>query len=470
MKRFSALSTGFSFAVLLVVANAYGDVTHLHLGVWKATDPVSFPTIPVKYVNVSEVGSGYQKYELSFDLSSGNYVRLELGMGNDSIAPGYVLLDKITLTGPSGAVVMTNPGFESGTSGWGAGGTSGTIYTFTADSDAYEGSKAGKITVTSAGYCQIGNQITIGITESGVFTLSVYAKVTDEVLPPKEIFGMAVGNTRIYQGTCQGEPYASEVNIVSMDMGTFPFITTYVAELMEDWALVGRTWYEVRLGKLRLWGMESEGQFLKFSNGLIAAWYPLKAGDHRYSEASLEIYGVSLKASLTVDVLAAEEIALDFDTFESFRTHYQLRIWSLNPAFPYDRTQVWDYWLVPYLGPVKYQDDECTEILTSFAIWGGEITEETDADEEGLKDYEELILYGTDWQEPDTDDDGFDDYTEVQEGYDPLDPGSHPLFCLGDFDEDKDIDGADLWTLALNPGLLDLPALAVNFGKAQCSM
>jgi hypothetical protein len=75
--------------------------------------------------------------------------------------------------------------------------------------------------------------------------------------------------------------------------------------------------------------------------------------------------------------------------------------------------------VVPYIGFIKYQDNEVLEKLTSFAIGGGMITHETDFDVDGLKDYQELIIYGTNLVDSDTDNDGMPDGWEVSYGLDP---------------------------------------------------
>jgi outer membrane protein OmpA-like peptidoglycan-associated protein len=50
-----------------------------------------------------------------------------------------------------------------------------------------------------------------------------------------------------------------------------------------------------------------------------------------------------------------------------------------------------------------------------------------DTDEDGLTDYEEIYVYGTDPLNPDTDGDGFSDGQEVEMGTDPLDPADPPF-------------------------------------------
>ncbi len=89
--------------------------------------------------------------------------------------------------------------------------------------------------------------------------------------------------------------------------------------------------------------------------------------------------------------------------------------------------------MVPYLGFVVVQDEDQTDVLTDFAIANGTITPTTDFDEDGLEDYEELIVHETNWQQSDTDHDNMPDGWEVTYG---LDPKSN------DASEDSDGDGA----------------------------
>jgi hypothetical protein len=59
------------------------------------------------------------------------------------------------------------------------------------------------------------------------------------------------------------------------------------------------------------------------------------------------------------------------------------------------------------------------EELTSFAIAGGTVTETTDTDRDGLKDYEEIFFHHTNWVDQDTDHDAMPDGWEVNNGLDP---------------------------------------------------
>jgi PKD repeat protein len=274
---------------------------------------------------------------------------------------------------------------------------------------------------------------------SGIYTVSLTistAALSDTktkidfitVLP--DVFGIEVGNEFTTQLTNQEGSYTSESEVTSIDQTTFP-TTTYVIEIREN-GETNRGWYEKTPGELKLWGTQevSSGEFLRFSAGLVDGWYPMQVGDQRYTYATAEINlypGIILNTSLTADVLAKEPVILDFDTFEAFKVRYKFRIWGYGE----DETDTFYQWVVPYLGVVKYQDAEELEKLTSFAIGGGTITEETDTDGDGLKDYQELIMYNTDRLYADTDDDGFSDGDEVNtHGTDPNDPNSHPSRAL----------------------------------------
>jgi parallel beta-helix repeat protein len=206
-----------------------------------------------------------------------------------------------------------------------------------------------------------------------------------------DIFGLATGNLWTYQGN----PHTLVKEVVSLDKITFRTTNfTYIVEDREN----GETykgWYEKTPGELKLWGTKEEatGQLFRFSAGLVEAWYPMQVGDQRYSDATISDTTVNI--SLTADVLAKESIVLVFGALEAFKIRYQLRLWGGGN----DQTDIFYQWIVPYLGSVKNQDAEVMEQLTSFAIGGGAITPTSDADGDGLKDWEEIIIYGTEWQD-----------------------------------------------------------------------
>jgi hypothetical protein len=132
-------------------------------------------------------------------------------------------------------------------------------------------------------------------------------------------------------------------------------------------------------------------------------------------------YGTTV--DLTVDVIGVEPVTLDFATLDAYHLRYNY-VFS-GPGGTIGLT--YDWWFVPYIGIVKQQSTHGIENLVSFAVFGGNITETSDNDADGLLDYMELITYNTDPNDSDSDDDGFSDGDEVTiHGTDPNDPNSHP--------------------------------------------
>ena len=243
-------------------------------------------------------------------------------------------------------------------------------------------------------------------TQTKIKSINVWREAPD-------IFGIELGNRWAYQGTYSGGVYTAGAAVIAIDSTTFP-TTTHIIEHEVNQSVVGREWYEKTSSELRLWG-EDFGDFYGFSNGLLFAWHPMKVNDQKYSSATVRIQGYDLNISLTVDALAKDFIDLGFDTLEAFLLRYVIRIWGHG----IDQSSTWYRWVVPYVGTVIYQDDELGELITDFAIANGTITPTTDFDEDGLKDYEELIVSETDWQQPDTDHDQMPDGWEVAYGLDP---------------------------------------------------
>jgi predicted outer membrane repeat protein len=206
-------------------------------------------------------------------------------------------------------------------------------------------------------------------------------------VPPLNIFGIEVGNEWSYEGTEDGTACKVERKIISIDRETFP-PDTYIFEITENGSYQPGEWFERSTDELRLWGAG-----YKFSKGLLAAWYPMNPRDHKVSSADIVGYP-GYKVSLTVDVMGKVPAALPFLTLEAYELAYQLRIWGLT----LDKTDTFRWWVVPYLGVVKHEDAQYSVELTSFSIGCGTISGDSDMDGDGLKDWEELILYGTNWQ------------------------------------------------------------------------
>jgi parallel beta-helix repeat protein len=254
---------------------------------------------------------------------------------------------------------------------------------------------------------------------------------TDPNHKPLDLFGMELGNKWTYEGTEQGQSVTYEREITSIDQSSFP-VDTYVQEIRENGVLHGAEYYERTGTQIKLWGVMIEDEDglhrMKFAQGLLAAWFPAEPNDHQETQTTGEFEeypGIFFNVRLTVDVLSKETVTLNFDTLEAYRIHYSLRLWATILGETFDETDTFTLWVVPYIGFVKDQDNESMVELTSFAIGGGIITEESDADGDNLTDYQEIFHYSTLWQNADSDGDSCMDGPEVLGGRDPkfIDPG-----------------------------------------------
>jgi hypothetical protein len=269
--------------------------------------------------------------------------------------------------------------------------------------------------------------------------------------PANDLFGIEVGNYWNYQGTYPGGTYEWRDEVAALDNDTFAF-PTYRVDSYDNGFWYGSNWVEVAVAGLLEWGSYDGYDFWSYSNPLLVAWYPVTVNEERSSSADIDQY---FSVSMTVKAMGTEEVDLGFDIFEAEKLYYTLTLTYEEPGNSFEDVYNYTYWIVPYIGKIKYQEGEATELLTSFGIFGGTVTEVTDTDDDCLKDYQELVFHGTDRQSVDTDGDNFSDFVEVGAGSDPMVASLVPAF-LGDFDGDHDIDGDDL------------AEFAGNFGKAQC--
>lgn len=247
-----------------------------------------------------------------------------------------------------------------------------------------------------------------------------------------DLFGMAVGNKWIYEGTRQGQRVSVERKIISINQSSFP-APVFVNEVKENGIFAGIEYYEEKVNQLKLWGssIKENGIIydLKFSPGLVVAWTPLYVGEQRYSTATATIAqypGYIFNTSLTVNVNGLETVSLDFGFFKAYKVNYTL-ILSGNNIFVSNN---FTWWLLPYIGVVKETGSDSSSTLTNFSIGDGMISEASDTDTDGLTDIVELLVFETDWRNADTDGDGFDDDEEVTCGSDPIDVQSRCSYGL----------------------------------------
>ena len=255
------------------------------------------------------------------------------------------------------------------------------------------------------------------------FAIRIRIRKVPSVEERLDIFGMEIGNAWTYAGAKEGQPYAVERKVASIDQSSFP-AATYVNEIRENGVFTGAEYYENAGTQLKLWGttVEDDGAFyfLKCSQGLPVVWSPVLVGDHRYSFSTAvfaQFPSYTFNVSMDVFVMAQETVNLGFDSFEAYKVRYEMRVWGQG----LDYTDTFYWWIVPYIGAIKDEDASSMVKLTSFAIGGGSVSHQSDTDQDNLSDYQELLVHKTHWQYDDTDFDGCKDGPEVMGGRNPLD-------------------------------------------------
>jgi hypothetical protein len=226
--------------------------------------------------------------------------------------------------------------------------------------------------------------------------------------PNLNIFGMEDGNSWNYDNN-------SRYTVDALDQGWYP--REYWVEIRENGTWTETEVFGIEGGELKLWNLNDniEDVYMRFDNGLTVAWFPMAVGEEKTSTTAIgSLPGFSMTA--TARVMAYEQVTLNFDTFETYKVMLTMTVtWSTGSA-----TDISYYWVTPYLGRIKREYEGIISNVTSFGIGGGAITQVTDADLDGLKDYEEFIKYHTEWENPDTDNDGCQDGAEFYGGRDPL--------------------------------------------------
>lgn len=269
-------------------------------------------------------------------------------------------------------------------------------------------------TPSQAGNFTFTVQVTDAVSVSLTRTYTIQAASSSQ----PDIFGVEVGNKKVESGNSTTEgSYTETDEITAIDQTTCP-VTTYVSETRRNGVLNTKVWRQKTPNEIRIWGMQINGDFYKFTSGLLGGWYPGNVGDHRYSESNLETTGLPdyvFNSSMTIDVIAMEDVTTPFGVVRAYKLQNSLRIWGYGS----DETETSYSWLIPYLGSVKYQGSTSSSLIQSFVIGGGTITQDTDADGDGLKDWQELVTYNTDWLNADTDGDGCNDRLEILVGRDP---------------------------------------------------
>jgi len=197
------------------------------------------------------------------------------------------------------------------------------------------------------------------------------------------------------------------------------------------------------------WGTEDDGLRLQSSSPAIglgdASYHPVDTYDLDGDDDTAE--------SLPVDIAGYKRIQ---DTTLDLGAYEYGNVLGLSSVFTTTASTATGGSVSPSGALVNTQPSEITFTATAsngyvFGYWSGDVPEEleqenpltvtveedgsitavflqdsSDSDGDGLSQYQEVIVYGTDPADADSDDDGFDDGYEVETGYSPLSMSSTP--------------------------------------------
>ncbi|NJD08172.1 MAG: hypothetical protein FIA97_16995 [Methylococcaceae bacterium] len=145
-------------------------------------------------------------------------------------------------------------------------------------------------------------------------------------------------------------------------------------------------------------------------------WSPMQVGESRLGNARVQALYASFKlagnARINAKTLGREIVELPFGRVNAYKLRRRLSVNLSASGQSFSQAIVGHDWFVPYLGLVASGKTTAlgkADTLSSFALQGGQFTELTDTDQDGLKDWQELAVIGTDPQLTDTDQDSHDD-------------------------------------------------------------
>jgi len=227
-----------------------------------------------------------------------------------------------------------------------------------------------------------------------VFIIVILIQTTYTIAQPNlNIFGMEDGNHWVSDdGTTE--------TVEELDPASY-YPREYWFKFYENDVWVDSGMFGISGGELKLWTVFDHDMpgAIAFDNGLTVAWYPLSVGEEKTTTAN-DLNSPGLTLTINAKVIAYEQVSLNFDTFDTYKIRHIIT--SSGPGGT--STEIIYGWAVPYLGFVQSEDAEGLAKVVSFAIGGGTITQITDADGDGLKDYQELIVHSTNWKNPDSGD------------------------------------------------------------------
>jgi len=159
------------------------------------------------------------------------------------------------------------------------------------------------------------------------------------------IFGLEVGNSWTYD--VDGGQNTEYDEVVGTQWIGSTKVYVLEREIIGEW--YETQWLERKAAKVKLWGGTApfDGSMftLRFSTGLVLAWFPMQVGDSEYSSTTTtidEYPGFVFEVSLSADVVKEKQLTFSFGTVTAYKISYQERVWGYGE----DDTTTFVQWAV----------------------------------------------------------------------------------------------------------------------------
>jgi hypothetical protein len=312
----------------------------------------------------------------------------------------------------------------------------GSVGTWTVTNCTISGNSAGGGAVADRGTWKIFNNIFHGNTITGMFSSYTFENVTIYATNSTSPTPIAVFANNLIEGGIS-------------EISTNPNTTSYIPEtylIDADPLFVDITDPD---GPDDIWGTEDDGLRLQAGSPAIglgdADFLPVDtydldgdddtteplpvdfAGYKRIQDTTLDLgayeYGnvIGLSSVFTTTVGAATG-----GTVSTSGALVNTQPTEITLTAAADNGYVFGYWAGNVPEELEQENPLTLTVEEDGIITAVFLQDTTDADADGLSQYEEVIVHGTDPADPDSDNDGFNDGFEVETGYSPLNASSTP--------------------------------------------
>jgi hypothetical protein len=183
--------------------------------------------------------------------------------------------------------------------------------------------------------------------------------------PGAQFWSMYVGNYWVYNGTSNppGGTWTSRNEVAALDTTTIPGVTTYCMEISDIGGPVNeKDWYSISLTEMRWWRAEyyedQVSQTVTINGGLRFILNPMYVGQSWADNTTGTYDGNPITVSATYSVGSYANITVPLGTYKAYKISRVITVPELGGVV--DTSTIW---FVPYIGVVKQQFEDPTEII-----------------------------------------------------------------------------------------------------------